>query len=89
MFIIICMRLSSPLLRKVCLPTSTVIPSCANQSTEVIVPSVTHKRVDVKEKIQEPSEHHGVTTNSTMSVEDFKNKVGGNKKSTVVDGKSV
>lgn len=44
--------------------------------------------MDVKEKIQERSEHHGVTTNSTMSVEDFKNKIEGDKKATV-DGKSI
>jgi hypothetical protein len=43
--------------------------------TEVIDPSVTHKRVDVKEKIQEPSKNHGVTTNSAMSAEDFKKKL--------------
>lgn len=50
----------------------------ANHSskTEVIVPSVTHKRIDVKEKIQEPSQHHGVTTNSTISVEEFEKKLG-------------
>jgi len=42
---------------------------------EVIVPSVTHKRVDVKEKVQEPSEHHGVTTNSAISVEEFEKKL--------------
>jgi len=47
---------------------------------EVIVPSVTHKRVDVKEKIQEPSKHHGVTTNSTLSVEEFQDKLDGEKK---------
>ncbi|CAG8984169.1 hypothetical protein HYALB_00008171 [Hymenoscyphus albidus] len=55
---------------------------------EVIVPSVTHKRVVVKEKIQEPAEHHGVTTNSTMSVEDFKNKVDGDKKATLSQSQS-
>jgi len=38
---------------------------------EVIDPSVTHKRVDVKERIQEPAEHHGVTTNSAISVDEF------------------
>lgn len=48
-------------------------------SIEVIDPSVTHKRVNVKEKIQEPAEHHGVTTNSAISVEEFKKKVDGEK----------
>jgi hypothetical protein len=47
--------------------------------TEVIEPSVTHKRVDVKEKIQEPAEHHGVTTESAMPVEEFENKLNGQK----------
>ncbi|TVY76073.1 hypothetical protein LSUE1_G005434 [Lachnellula suecica] len=42
---------------------------------EVIDPSVTHKRVDVKEKIQEPSENHGVTTNSAIPVEEFEKKL--------------
>ncbi|KAH6715517.1 hypothetical protein BKA61DRAFT_604776 [Leptodontidium sp. MPI-SDFR-AT-0119] len=42
---------------------------------EVIDPSITHKRVDVKEKIQEPSKHHGVTTNSAMSVDEFQKKI--------------
>ncbi|RDW92662.1 hypothetical protein BP5796_02056 [Coleophoma crateriformis] len=46
---------------------------------EVIEPSVTHKRVDVKEKIQEPSEHHGVTTKSAIPVEEFKKKLDGQK----------
>ncbi|KUJ23455.1 uncharacterized protein LY89DRAFT_606300, partial [Mollisia scopiformis] len=44
---------------------------------EVIDPSVTHKRVDVKEKIQEPSVNHGVTTNSTISVDEFEKKLDG------------
>jgi len=43
---------------------------------EVIDPSVTHKRVDVKEKIQEPAKHHGVTTNSAISVDEFEKKLG-------------
>ncbi|KAJ5042265.1 uncharacterized protein L3040_004818 [Drepanopeziza brunnea f. sp. 'multigermtubi'] len=42
---------------------------------EVIDPSVTHKRVDIHEKIQEPSKHHGVTTNSTLSREEFEKKI--------------
>ncbi|KAH6704223.1 hypothetical protein BKA61DRAFT_636074 [Leptodontidium sp. MPI-SDFR-AT-0119] len=42
---------------------------------EVIVPSVTHKKVDVHEKIQEQSKHHGVTTNSSMSVDEFQKKL--------------
>ncbi|KAH7321751.1 hypothetical protein BKA65DRAFT_407924 [Rhexocercosporidium sp. MPI-PUGE-AT-0058] len=42
---------------------------------EVIDPSVTHKRIDVKENIQEPSKHHGVTTNSAMSVDEFQKKL--------------
>jgi len=44
---------------------------------EVIDPSVTHKRIDVKERIQEPSKHHGVTTNSAIPVEEFDKKLGG------------
>ncbi|KAG9241636.1 hypothetical protein BJ878DRAFT_465963 [Calycina marina] len=48
---------------------------------EVIVPSVTHKRIDVKEKIQEPSEHHGVTTKQAISVDEFKNRLDGEKSS--------
>jgi len=44
---------------------------------EVIKPSITHKRVDVKEKIQEPAEYHSVTTNSAVSVDEFKNKLNG------------
>ncbi|TVY94437.1 hypothetical protein LAWI1_G000244, partial [Lachnellula willkommii] len=55
---------------------------------EVIVPSVTHKRVDIKEKHQEPSEHHGVTTKSAISVDEFKNKLDGENTSTVVEGKA-
>jgi len=42
---------------------------------EIIDPSVTHKRIDVKEKIQEPAENHGVTTKPAMSVEEFKEKL--------------
>ncbi|PVH81716.1 hypothetical protein DL98DRAFT_514576 [Cadophora sp. DSE1049] len=42
---------------------------------EVLDPSVTHKRVDVKENIQEQSKHHGVTTNSSMSVDEFQKKL--------------
>jgi len=57
---------------------------------EVIVPSVTHKKVNVKEKHQEPSEHHGVTTRSAISVDEFKSKLNGEKKAeTVVEGKAV
>ncbi|KAE8443868.1 hypothetical protein EG329_001277 [Mollisiaceae sp. DMI_Dod_QoI] len=44
---------------------------------DVIEPSVTHKRIDVKEKIQEPAEHHGVTTNSAISVDEFEKKLNG------------
>jgi hypothetical protein len=33
----------------------------------------------VKEKIQEPAEHHGVTTNSAISVEEFEKKLDGKK----------
>ncbi|KAK6579657.1 hypothetical protein PZA11_007893 [Diplocarpon coronariae] len=44
---------------------------------EVIEPSVTHHRVDVKERIQEPSQNHGVTTNSTLSVGEFEKKLAG------------
>lgn len=47
------------------------------RSTEVINPSVTHKRIDVKEKIQEPSEYHGVTTNSVVDAKEFEKKLGG------------
>ncbi|CZR53778.1 uncharacterized protein PAC_03659 [Phialocephala subalpina] len=47
---------------------------------EVIDPSVTHKRIDVKEKIQEPAKHEGVTTNSAVSVDEFKKKLNGEKK---------
>jgi hypothetical protein len=57
--------------------------------TEVIDPSVTHKRIDIKEKHQEPSEHHGVTTNSAISIDQFKDKLDGDKSTTVVDGKAV
>ncbi len=46
---------------------------------EVIDPSVTHKRIDVKEKIQEPAQHHGVTTNSAIPVEEFQAKLNGEK----------
>jgi len=56
---------------------------------EVIDPSVTHKRVDIKEKIQEPAEHHGVTTKSAISIDEFKNKLDGEKSSKVVDGRAV
>jgi len=42
---------------------------------EIIEPSITHKRVDVKEKIQEPSKYHGVTTNSIVPVEEFESKL--------------
>merc|ERR1711939_1228627 len=42
---------------------------------EVLDPSVTHKRVDVKENIQEQSKHHGVTTNSAISVDEFQEKL--------------
>ncbi|KAG0651066.1 hypothetical protein D0Z07_2350 [Hyphodiscus hymeniophilus] len=42
---------------------------------EVIDPSITHKRVDVKEKVQEPSKYHGVTTNSAVSAEEFEKKL--------------
>jgi hypothetical protein len=56
---------------------------------EVIDPSVTHKRIDIKEKHPEPSEHHGVTTNSAISVDEFKNKLDGDKSTTVVGGKAV
>lgn len=33
----------------------------------------------MKEKIQEPAEHHGVTTNSAISVEEFEKKLDGKK----------
>ncbi|TVY33228.1 hypothetical protein LSUB1_G006117 [Lachnellula subtilissima] len=57
---------------------------------EVIDPSVTHKKVNIKETHQEPSEHHGVTTKSAISVDDFKNKLDeGEDTSTVVKGKAV
>jgi len=56
---------------------------------EVIVPSVTHKKVNIKETHQEPSEHHGVTTKSAISVDDFKNKLEGEDASKVVKGKAV
>lgn len=42
---------------------------------EVIDPSVTHKRVDVKEKIHEASEYHGVTKNAAVPIEDFEKSV--------------
>lgn len=55
---------------------------------EVVVPSVTHKRIDVKEKIKDPSKHHEVTTNSAISVEEFEKKLGGKTESSaVVDDK--
>ncbi|KFY88852.1 hypothetical protein V500_06075 [Pseudogymnoascus sp. VKM F-4518 (FW-2643)] len=41
---------------------------------EVIDPSITHKRIDVEENIQEPAKYHGVTTNSAVSAEEFKKK---------------
>jgi len=53
---------------------------------EVVVPSVTHKRIDVKEKIQEPAEHHAVTTNSAISVDEFEKKLGGKTASPAVVG---
>jgi len=57
---------------------------------EVIEPSVTHKRVNMKEEIQEPAEHHGVTTESTIPVEEFKKKLDGERKSsTYMDDKAV
>ncbi|TVY46415.1 hypothetical protein LOCC1_G003771 [Lachnellula occidentalis] len=57
---------------------------------DVIVPSVTHKKVNVKERHQEESENHGVTTKSAMSVDDFKNKLDGSEKtSEVVGGEAV
>ncbi|EKD13017.1 allergen [Drepanopeziza brunnea f. sp. 'multigermtubi' MB_m1] len=42
---------------------------------EVIVPSVTHKKVEVKEVIQENSKHHGVTTNAPLSQEEFEKRL--------------
>ncbi|KFY43294.1 hypothetical protein V494_02040 [Pseudogymnoascus sp. VKM F-4513 (FW-928)] len=39
---------------------------------EVIDPSITHKRIDVEENIQEPAKYHGVTTNSAVSAAEFK-----------------
>jgi len=47
---------------------------------EVIDPSITHKRIDVKEKIQEPAKHHGVTTNSAIPAEEFERKLNEEKK---------
>lgn len=41
---------------------------------EVIDPSITHKRIDVEENVQEPAKYHGVTTNSAVSAEEFKKK---------------
>lgn len=38
------------------------------------MPSVTHKRVDVKEVVQEKSRSHGVAKNSTLSKEEFEKK---------------
>jgi hypothetical protein len=34
----------------------------------------------VKEKIQEPAEYHGVTTNSAIPVHEFEKKLNGEKK---------
>ena len=45
--------------------------------TEVLDPSVTHKKIDIKEKIQEPSKNHGITTNSAIPREEFEKKLGG------------
>jgi len=57
---------------------------------EVIVPSVTHKRIDVKETINEPAEHHGMTKNSAMSVQEFEKKLaGGATTSSTVDDEKV
>ncbi|KAK0099878.1 hypothetical protein ONS95_013297 [Cadophora gregata] len=42
---------------------------------EVLDPSVTHKKIEVKENIKEQSKHHGVTTNSAMSVDEFQKKL--------------
>ena len=92
MCIIICMRLCSRLSRKVSsIREERLLGAFADMiQTEVIDPSVTHKRVDIKEKHQEPSEHHGVTTNSAISVDEFKNKLDGDENtSTVVEGKAV
>ncbi|KFY22814.1 hypothetical protein V491_02712 [Pseudogymnoascus sp. VKM F-3775] len=41
---------------------------------EVIDPSITHKRIDIEENIQEPAKYHGVTTNSAVSADEFKKK---------------
>lgn len=57
--------------------------------TEVLDPSVTHKRIDIKEKHQEAAVNHGVTTNSAISVDEFKNKLDGESSSTAVDGKAL
>lgn len=47
---------------------------------EVVDPSVTHKRIDVKEDIQEQGVNHGVTTNAAISAEEFEKKLGSEKK---------
>jgi len=48
---------------------------------DIIDPSVTHKRIDVKEHIQEEAKYHGVTKNKIVPVEDFeKNVLAGGKK---------
>lgn len=57
-----------------------VVNSCS--LPEVVDPSVTHKRIDVKERIQEPSENHGITTNSAIPVEEYNKKLDGEKKSS-------
>ncbi|OBT90024.1 hypothetical protein VE02_01626 [Pseudogymnoascus sp. 03VT05] len=41
---------------------------------QVINPSITHKRIDVEENIQEPAKYHGVTTNAAVSAEEFRKK---------------
>merc|ERR1719386_313047 len=88
---ITCMRRSSLLLRRRSSthPSPTREPTIVDEHVhhhlhetiqpviekEVLDPSVTHKRVDVKENIQEQSKHHGVTTNSAISVDEFQKKL--------------
>ncbi|ELR03436.1 hypothetical protein VC83_07202 [Pseudogymnoascus destructans] len=41
---------------------------------EVIDPSITHRRIDMEQSIQEPAKYHGVTTNAAVSAEEFTKK---------------
>nr|POE87882.1 hypothetical protein CFP56_11111 [Quercus suber] len=56
---------------------------------EIIDPSITHRTIPIKERHQEPSQNHGVTTNKAMSVDEFKNKLDGDSNPEKVVGGDV